>query len=90
MCYRPEFGGCLLDKWAYLTGVELDFFSRPGTRTEDEFTEAFRSVFRHAGRQLPAQERVDVYFLANQMGTSVKMIEGSLRPHHSMSIVERD
>ena len=35
----PEFAGCLLDQWAYLNGVELDF-SRPGTTTDNAFIEA--------------------------------------------------
>ena len=32
MCYGPEFAGRLIDHWAYLNGVELDF-SRPGKPT---------------------------------------------------------
>ena len=38
----PEFAGKLLNKWAYLNGVELDF-SRPGTPTDNAFIEAFNA-----------------------------------------------
>jgi putative transposase len=38
----PEFAGHLLDKWAYLNGVELDL-SRPGTPTDNAFIEAFNA-----------------------------------------------
>ncbi len=33
-CYGPEFAGRLLDQWAYLNKVELDF-SRPGKPMEN-------------------------------------------------------
>ena len=45
MCYGPEFAGRLLDQWAYLNGVELDF-SRPGTPTDNAFIEAFNARIR--------------------------------------------
>jgi putative transposase len=32
----PEFAGRTLKQWAYLNGVELDFF-RPGTPTDNAF-----------------------------------------------------
>ena len=35
----------MLDQWAYLNGVELDF-SRPGTPTDNAFAEAFDSRVR--------------------------------------------
>jgi putative transposase len=35
----------LLDQWAYLNGVELDF-SRPGTPTDNAFIEAFNARIR--------------------------------------------
>ena len=41
----PEFAGKLLDPWAYLNGVELDF-SRPGTPTDNAFIEAFNARVR--------------------------------------------
>ncbi len=41
----PEFAGRLLDQWAYLNNVELDF-SRPGKPTVNAFTEAFNSRLR--------------------------------------------
>ena len=41
----PEFAGRLLDQWAYLNGVELDF-SRPGTPTDNAFIEAFNARIR--------------------------------------------
>ena len=45
MCYGPEFAGRLLDQWAYLNGVELDF-SRPGTPTDNAFIGAFNARIR--------------------------------------------
>ena len=41
----PEFAGRLLDQWAYLNGVELDF-SRPGKPTDNAFIEAFNARLR--------------------------------------------
>ena len=41
----PEFAGRLLDQWAYLNKVELDF-SRPGKPTDNAFIEAFNSRLR--------------------------------------------
>jgi putative transposase len=41
----PEFAGRMLDQWAYLNGVELDF-SRPGTPTDNAFIEAFNARIR--------------------------------------------
>ena len=38
----PEFAGRLLDQWAYLNRVELDF-SRPGKPSDNAFIEAFNS-----------------------------------------------
>jgi putative transposase len=34
----PEFAGRMLDQWAYLNGVEIDF-SRPGKPTDNAFIE---------------------------------------------------
>ena len=41
----PEFAGRLLDHWAYLNGVEIDF-SRPGKPTDNAFIEAFNARLR--------------------------------------------
>ena len=41
----PEFAGRLLDQWAYLNKVELDF-SRPGKPSDNAFVEAFNSRLR--------------------------------------------
>lgn len=41
----PEFAGRLLDQWAYLNKVELDF-SRPGKPTDNAYVEAFNSRLR--------------------------------------------
>ena len=41
----PEFISKILDQWAYLNGVELDF-SRPGKPTDNAFIEAFNSRLR--------------------------------------------
>ena len=43
----PEFAGRLLDQWAYLNKVELDF-SRPGKPTDNAFIEAFNGRFRRS------------------------------------------
>jgi putative transposase len=45
MCYGEEFTGRLLDHWAYLNGVEIDF-SRPGKPTDNAFIEAFNARLR--------------------------------------------
>ncbi len=41
----PEFISKVLDQWAYLNGVELDF-SRPGKPTDNAFIEAFNGCLR--------------------------------------------
>jgi len=41
----PEFAGRLLDQWAYLNKVELDF-SRPGKPTDNAYIEAFNGCLR--------------------------------------------
>jgi len=41
----PEFAGRMLDQWAYLNRVEIDF-SRPGKPTDNAFIEAFNARFR--------------------------------------------
>ena len=41
----PEFAGRLLDQWAYLNKVELDF-SRPGKPTDNAYIEAFNCRLR--------------------------------------------
>jgi putative transposase len=41
----PEFAGKMLDQWAYLNRVEIDF-SRPGKPTDNAFVEAFNARFR--------------------------------------------
>lgn len=41
----PEFAGRMLDQWAYLNAVEIDF-SRPGRPTDNAFIEAFNSRLR--------------------------------------------
>jgi putative transposase len=41
----PEFISKVLDQWAYLNGVELDF-SRPGKPTDNAIIEAFNGRFR--------------------------------------------
>lgn len=40
--YGPEFAGRLLDQWAYLNKVELDF-QRLGKPTDNAYIEAFNS-----------------------------------------------
>ena len=41
----PEFAGRLLDQWAYLNKIELDF-PRPGKPTDNAYIEAFNSRLR--------------------------------------------
>jgi putative transposase len=41
----PEFAGRLLDQWAHLNGVEIDF-SRPGKPTDNAHIEAFNARLR--------------------------------------------
>jgi putative transposase len=41
----PEFAGRMLDQWACLNRVEIDF-SRPGTPTDNAYIEAFNSRLR--------------------------------------------
>ncbi len=41
----PEFAGRMLDQWAYLKGVELEF-SRPGKPTDNAYIEAFNARLR--------------------------------------------
>jgi putative transposase len=41
----PEFISKVLDQWAYVNGVELDF-SRPGKPTDNAFIEAFDGRLR--------------------------------------------
>jgi putative transposase len=41
----PEFVSLILDKWAYESGVTLDF-SRPGKPTDNPFVESFNGSFR--------------------------------------------
>ena len=41
----PEFAGRMLDQWAYLNGVEIDF-SRPGKPTDNAYIEAFNARLR--------------------------------------------
>lgn len=41
----PEFAGRMLDQWAHLNGVEIDF-SRPGKPTDNAHMEAFNSRLR--------------------------------------------
>ncbi len=41
----PEFAGRLLDHWAHLNGVEIDF-SRPGKPTDNAYIEAFNARLR--------------------------------------------
>ncbi|KQP46094.1 hypothetical protein ASF34_21295 [Methylobacterium sp. Leaf106] len=41
----PEFAGRMLDQWAFLNGVEIDF-SRPGKPTDNAYIEAFNSRLR--------------------------------------------
>ena len=41
----PEFTSGILDQWAYLNGVELDFI-RPGKPTDNAFIESFNGRFR--------------------------------------------
>ncbi|MEE7446387.1 hypothetical protein MRF4_00160 [Methylobacterium radiotolerans] len=45
MCYGPEFAGRMLDQWAYLNGVEIDF-SRPGKPTDNAYIESFNGRLR--------------------------------------------
>ena len=41
----PEFAGRMLDQWAHLNGVEIDF-SRPGKPTDNAHIEAFNARLR--------------------------------------------
>ena len=41
----PEFAGRMVDQWAHLNGVEIDF-SRPGKPTDNAHIEAFNSRLR--------------------------------------------
>ena len=41
----PEFAGRMLDQWAYLKGVEIDF-SRTGKPTDNAYIEAFNGRLR--------------------------------------------
>ena len=41
----PEFAGRILDPWAYLNGVEIDF-SRPGKPTDNAYIESFNGRLR--------------------------------------------
>ena len=41
----PEFTSKVLDQWAYLNGVELDF-TRPGKPTDNALIESFNGRFR--------------------------------------------
>ena len=41
----PEFAGRMLDQWAYLNGVEIEF-SRPGKPTDNAFCEPFNGRVR--------------------------------------------
>lgn len=41
----PESAGKMLDQWAYLNGMEIDF-SRPGKPLDNAFIEAFNARFR--------------------------------------------
>jgi putative transposase len=41
----PEFASCLLDHWAYLNGVEIDF-SRPEKPADNALIEAFNARLR--------------------------------------------
>ena len=41
----PEFAGRMLDQWAFLNKIELDF-SRPGTPSDNAYVEAFNSRLR--------------------------------------------
>lgn len=43
--YGPEFAGRLLDQWAYLNKIELDF-SPPGKPCDNAYIEAFNSRIR--------------------------------------------
>ena len=45
MHYGPEFTSKILDQWAYLNGVELDFI-RPGKPTENALIESFNGRVR--------------------------------------------
>lgn len=44
-CYGPEFAGRLLDQWAYLNKVELDF-SRPAKPTDNALAESYNAIVR--------------------------------------------
>jgi putative transposase len=77
----PEFAGRMLDQWAYLNKVELDF-SRPGKPTDNAYIEAFNSRLR--------QECLNAsWFLS--MGDARARIEdwrtdyNHNRPHSSLS-----
>ncbi len=67
VCCGPEFAGRMLDQWAFLNKVELDF-SRPGKPTDNAFIESFNGKFRtecpnaHWFMSLPdAREKVEAW-----------------------------
>ncbi len=43
----PEFAGRMLDQWAYLNGVDIDF-SRPGKPTDNAYIESFNGRLRQS------------------------------------------
>lgn len=76
----PEFAGRLLDQWAYLNKVELDF-SRPGKPTDNAYIEAFNSRLR--------QECLNASWFLSMVDARARINEWRIdynenRPHSSL------
>jgi putative transposase len=74
----PEFAGKMLDQWAYLNGVELDF-SRPGKPTDNAHVEAFNARFRQDRERRSRSERFLVPVPGRREGPDRAMEEGLQR-----------
>jgi len=76
----PEFAGRLLDQWAFLNKVELDF-SRPGKPSDNAYIEAFNSRLR--------QERLNASWFLSMADARQRINEwrddyNEQRPHSSL------
>ncbi len=76
----PEFAGRLLDQWAYLNKVELDF-SRPGKPSDNAHIEAFNSRVR--------QECLNASWFLSMADARQRLIEWRIdynenRPHSAL------
>jgi len=76
----PEFAGRMLDQWAYLNKVELDF-SRPGKPTDNALIESFNSRLR--------QECLNASWFTSMADARARITEwrteyNQIRPHTSL------